>query len=136
MFFFSSGVRWILPIAVAVGLASVWIRNKSYAFNEAELIRVTQKHIGSQTFGQDHRTAFAAVAKELLKRHPNAGIRRVEEGRFRWMWTRFGGFGRKNEFRRMLSLLGYQSLRTSVGHIQYMQSIRPLLSLSNHFLSS
>jgi len=92
MLFISSFLRWIIPISIAIPLTAYWLNNKRYVFDEAELIRVTQKHIGSQTFGQDHRTAFAAVAKELNKRHGGSGIRKVVDGRFRWMWTRFGGF--------------------------------------------
>jgi len=92
MFFrFSSWFKLALPLAVAFALLAVWVQNKRYVFDETELIRVTQKHIGSQTFGQDHRTAFAAIAKELKRRHPASGVLNIPDGKFQWMWTRIGG---------------------------------------------
>ena len=94
MLFFPSFLRYVLPIAVAIGLTSYWLQNKRYAFEESELIRVTQKHIGSQTFGQDHRTAFDAIVQELRKRHERVGVRQLGEGGFPWMWTRVGGMGK------------------------------------------
>lgn len=82
-----------LALWSAIGLAvtGVWIQNKRYSFDETELIRITQKHIGSQTFGQDHRSSFTAIAKELRKRHASSGIIDVSDGKFQWMWTKVGG---------------------------------------------
>jgi len=77
--------------AVVLAVISVWIKNKRYSFDESELIRLTQKHIGSQTFGQDHRSSFAAIAKELRKKYPERGIIGVPDGKFQWLWARFGG---------------------------------------------
>jgi len=80
-----------LLLAVTLAAAGVWIKNKRYSFEESELIRISQKHIGSQTFGQDHRSSFAAIAKELRQRNANRGIINVSDGQFQWLWTKFGG---------------------------------------------
>jgi len=90
----SSPGKWAklaLVFSAAFALSSIWIHFKRYAFDEAELIRLTQKHIGSQTFGQNHRTAFGAFAKELRHRHPNVGVLEVVDDQFPWVWTKFGG---------------------------------------------
>jgi len=83
--------RLALWSTLILAAAAVWLQNKSYSFDETEIIRISQKHIGSQTFGQDHRTSFAAIAKELKKRHPKSGIIDVSDGQFQWIWTRVGG---------------------------------------------
>ena len=93
MFIMQPLAKLALLLAVTLAAAGVWIKNKRYSFEESELIRISQKHIGSQTFGQDHRSSFAAIAKELRQRHANRGIINVSDGHFQWLWTKFGGLG-------------------------------------------
>jgi len=72
-------------IACAIGL--MWVSKKSYEFSGADLIRLTQKNVGSQTFGQDHRSAFAAIQKELFLKHAVVDY----DNQFPWTWLRYGG---------------------------------------------
>jgi len=87
----ADGLKNLVLLISVVVFVKLWIGNKSFFFDESEIIRLTQKHIGSQTFGQDHRTSFGAILKELRRNHGGAKSPIINDGRLEWIWTRFGG---------------------------------------------
>ena len=129
--------RLALWSTLILAAAGVWLQNKSYSFDETEIIRISQKHIGSQTFGQDHRTSFAAIAKELKKRHPKSGIIDVSDGQFQWIWTRVGGLGEwrsRNIVQACFCLSGFFSDSSFLPYHQFLPLFLLIKKISTNLL--